>query len=57
MTNGVKVGGFIGIDLSSTTGYHTNAKVVVNLHSLSRQICGTDGYPEQSPGRIVVNDL
>lgn len=52
-TNGVSIKPVIGIDLSARTGYATNAKVNWTFVSAGR-LCGVNGYPENSPGRLVM---
>ena len=43
-SNGAKLGSAIGIDLSSRTGFATDAKLTYSF-SATRKLCGTNGYP------------
>jgi hypothetical protein len=50
-SNGAKIGAFIGIDLSTRTGFNTNTKIRFAFVNAGR-LCGTNGYPPQA-GRVV----
>jgi hypothetical protein len=52
-SNGAKVGGVIGIDLSTRTGYATDAKISFTFTSPGR-LCGTDAMPNETPRRLVM---
>jgi hypothetical protein len=43
-SNGVKIGAFIGVDLSSTTGFTTNAAQKWTFKA-NGKLCGTNAYP------------
>jgi hypothetical protein len=43
-SNGVKIAAFIGVDLSSTTGFTTNAGQTWTFNA-NGKLCGTNGYP------------
>jgi hypothetical protein len=43
-SNGVKIAAFIGVDLSSTTGFTTNAAQKWTFKA-NGKLCGTNGYP------------
>lgn len=43
-SNGVKIAAFIGVDLSSSTGFTTNAAQKWTFKS-NGKLCGTNGYP------------
>lgn len=49
---GVGIAAAIGINLSAQTGFSTSAKVAYTF-SASGHICGTNGLPGSSPGRLV----
>ena len=52
-TNGIKIAGVIGIDLSSSAGYTAAVKASIhNVGSVTRKLCGTNGVPT-SPGRYL----
>lgn len=51
-TNGVSMAGPIGIDVSSRTGYATDAKVKFNFKAAG-WICGTHGDPGGTPRTLV----
>lgn len=51
-TNGFSVGGFVGINLSTDTGYSTSASVEYSF-SAQRHLCGTGGYPGGTPYQLV----
>lgn len=50
---GADLSGVIGIDLSAQTGYSTTSRNSYSFSSSSR-LCGTNGYPGSTPGRMVV---
>jgi hypothetical protein len=50
-SNGAKIGAFIGIDLSTRTGFNTNTKIRFTFVNAGR-LCGTNGYPPQA-ARVV----
>lgn len=52
-SNGFEGAGIIGINLSSRTGYTSQAKVYFYFSS-TRQLCGTSGYPTLTPRQLVV---
>lgn len=55
---GFKVGGVIGIDLSSRSGFTTASKLVIRSGSKVRRICGHYGLPGSStPRSIKVSNL
>lgn len=51
-STGADISGAIGIDLSSRSGYSKAVKTVFTFKS-TRKLCGTNGYPGQSPKRLV----
>lgn len=51
ISTGVDSSSAIGIDLSARTGFTTTAKVTYTFSS-SGKMCGTAGYPGNSPGRL-----
>jgi hypothetical protein len=50
-SNGAKIGAFIGIDLSTRTGFNTNTKIRFTFINAGR-LCGTNAYPPQA-ARVV----
>lgn len=52
-SNGAKLGGVIGIDLSSRTGYRTDAKIEYVFRTAGR-LCGTHDLPNGTPRRLVM---
>lgn len=52
-TNGAKLGSSIGIDLSSRTGYRTDAKIEYAFDTPGR-LCGTHDKPNGAPRRLVM---
>ncbi|WP_250826727.1 hypothetical protein [Nocardioides bruguierae] len=52
-TNGAKLGGKIGIDLSSRTGFSSTSQVNF-VFNKTRKLCGTHGDPGDSPRMLVV---
>lgn len=50
-TNGLSLKYYIGIDLSSQTGYSMSAKHTTTFLTAGRW-CGVRGYPSETPGRI-----
>jgi hypothetical protein len=50
-TNGAKIGSFIGIDLSTRTGFNTSTKITFTFVNAGR-LCGSNGYPPQA-ARVV----
>lgn len=52
-TNGVETGGLIGIGLSTKTGYSKQASVRYDF-TANRSLCGTGGYPPNTPYQLVV---
>lgn len=50
-SNGAKIGAFIGIDLSTRTGFNTKTRIKFTFTSAGR-LCGTNGYPPQA-ARVV----
>lgn len=52
-SNGADLSGAIGIDLSTRTGYRTNARLHYTFNK-TRALCGTQDYPARTPSRIVV---
>lgn len=55
-SNGAKLSGKIGIDLSSQTGYTTNSKIEYEFKTAGR-LCGTHDKPNGSPKRLVMRSL
>lgn len=55
-SNGAKVSGLIGIDLSTRTGYATNAKISWEFTTAGR-LCGTNDLPSGTPRRIAMRSL
>jgi hypothetical protein len=54
-SSGVEISSAIGIDLSSRTGYNSNTKTTfANTSGSSKQLCGVNGFPGESPGLIVL---
>ncbi|QGN59036.1 hypothetical protein [Nostocoides sp. HKS02] len=51
-STGADTSGSIGIDLSSQSGYSSTLKLVFRF-TATRHLCGTNGYPGASPGRLV----
>jgi hypothetical protein len=51
---GIKTSGIVGFDLNSSSGYSSSEKLDVQITASSRQICGTKGYPAESPSRLMV---
>lgn len=51
-STGADTSGSIGIDLSSRTGYSTTLKASYKF-SATRKLCGTNGLPANTPGRLV----
>ncbi len=51
-TNGTHLGPVIGIDLSSKTGYSSESAVHF-LFTANGRLCGTNGDPGATPGRLV----
>lgn len=52
---GVKIVSLLGINLSARTGYSSGAKVKTkNTSKSTRQICGTNGYYGDTPGRVML---
>ena len=52
-TNGAKLSGAIGIDLSSRTGFRTDAKMEFEFTTPGR-LCGTHDTPNGTPRRLVM---
>jgi hypothetical protein len=53
-STGASLNSSIGINLTTQTGYTSAAKLTyTNSSSTDRQLCGTNGYPGNSPQRIV----
>jgi hypothetical protein len=50
-TNGAKIGSFIGIDLSTRTGFNASTKITFTFVNAGR-LCGSNGYPPQA-ARVV----
>jgi hypothetical protein len=54
-SSGVDISSAIGVDLSSRTGYNSNTKTTfTNTSGTSKQLCGVNGFPGESPGLIVL---
>ncbi|GAA4393436.1 hypothetical protein GCM10023153_13420 [Ornithinibacter aureus] len=51
-TAGVDISAAIGLDLSSRTGYQTDAAVTYKF-TATRRLCGVTGYPGGTPSRLV----
>lgn len=50
-SNGAKIGSFIGIDLSTRTGFNTSTRITFTFVNAGR-LCGSNGYPPQA-ARVV----
>jgi hypothetical protein len=50
-SNGAKIGAFIGIDLSTRTGFNSSTKITFTFVNNGR-LCGSNGYPPQA-ARVV----
>ena len=50
-SNGAKIGSFIGIDLSTRTGFNSSTKITFTFVNTGR-LCGSNGYPPQA-SRVV----
>lgn len=55
-TNGLNISNHIGLDLSTRTGYSSNAKVFFDFNE-SRNLCGTGDVPGGTPYQLVVRTL
>jgi hypothetical protein len=52
-TNGVSIKGAIGIDLSTKTGYSSNAHVAYQFNA-DRRLCGVSAYPGENGSYLLV---
>ena len=56
-SNGAKLGSSIGVDLSSGTGFRTNAKLRFNFVGANRKwLCGTHGDVADAPRNVVARN-
>ncbi|MFE2432657.1 hypothetical protein ACFXJ5_38845 [Streptomyces sp. NPDC059373] len=55
-TDGLEISDYIGIDLSTETGYTKSAELTYHFNK-KRRLCGTGDYPGGTPHRIVARSM